>query len=194
MNTKILSATLLLISPLIFNACNNSTEKTTADQVSVQTSKDSINDYGPQIEESEKRKAEIEKMAPVYLKKEIDLGKSAANASVKQKWSKMDVYSDSSGIRKIKLYPHPGISERSEEFYYDNGRMFFIFIADSGLHNENDDEGTAGKEFHFINDKLIRYDDKSGDKEETNREAKKRMYELKLPMEAKELYILAGGK
>jgi len=191
MNTKILSATLLLIS-LIFNACNDSSEKTTTDQASV-TSKDTINDYGPQIEDSEKRKAEIEKMASVYLRKEIDLGKSAANASVKQKWAKMDVYSDSSGIRKIKLYPHPGISERSEEFYYDNGRMFFTFIADSGLHSENNDEGTAGKEFHFINDKLIRYDDKSGDKEGAP-EAEKRMYELKLPMEAKELYVLAGGK
>ncbi|HMK05018.1 MAG TPA: hypothetical protein VK489_12530 [Ferruginibacter sp.] len=192
MNTKILSLTFLVTFTFTFMGCNNSSE-TKTDQTRVLAESDSIKDYGPQIEDIEKRKAEIEKMAAVFSKKEIDLRGTTGNASLKQKWAKMDVYSDSSGIRKIKVYPHPGVSQRSEEFYFDDGKMFFTFIADSGLHKENYDEGIAGKEFHFLNGKLIRYYDRSGEKE-ANPEEQKKIYELKLPAEARELYLLAGGK
>ncbi len=193
MITKIRVAALLLISFVIFAACNDNASQSTNTQTSVSTVNDSAADYSQQIAANEKMKAAIEAAASGYAKKEIDLKKSAANESIKQEWAKMDVYSDSAGIRKIKLYPYQGISQRSEEFYYNNGKMFFAFISDSGLSNENKDENLPGKEFHFMGEKLLKYDDKSGDKENNAAEEKK-MYELRLAMEAEELYTLAGGK
>ena len=193
MITKIRLAILLLISYVFFAACNNQASESANKETSVSPANNSATDYNQQVAANEKMKAAIEAAAAGYAKKEIDLKKSAANASIKQEWSKMNVYSDSTGIRKIKLYPYQGISQRSEEFYYNNGKMFFTFISDSGLNNENKDENLPGKEFHFMGEKLLKYDDKSGDKENNAAEEKK-MYELRLTIEAEELYTLAGGK
>ena len=190
---KIRLAALLLIFFVIFTACNNNDSESAKTQPIVNPANDSATDYSKQIADNEKMKADIEAAASRYTKKEIDLRKSAANESIKQEWAKMDVYSDSTGIRKIKLYPHQSISQRSEEFYYNNGKMFFTFISDSGLNNENKDENLPGKEFHFMGEKLLKYDDKSGDKENNGAEEKK-MYELRLAIEAEELYKLAEAK
>ncbi len=176
-----------------FTACNNSSQTNTEKQTTALPVVDSSAAINAQVETSEKMKAAIEENAKTMAKKETVLAGTAANEATKQAWFKIDVYSDSTGIRKIKLYPHPGISKRSEEFYYANGKMFFTFIADAGLENENADENMPGKEFHFIAEKLIRYDDKSRDKESNVAEEKKK-YELTLPLEAEELYALAGGK
>lgn len=193
MITKIRAVALLLTVCIFFAACNNNASDNKSTPTSVNPANDSTADYSQQIAANEKMKADIEVTDPGYAKKEIDLARSAANASIKQEWAKMDVYSDSTGIRKIKVYPYQGISQRSEEFYYNNGKMFFTFISDSGLNNENKDENRPGKEFHFMGEKLLKYDDKSGDKEDNPAEEKK-MYEVRLTMEAEELYKLAGGK
>ncbi|MEP7237301.1 MAG: hypothetical protein ABI685_05540 [Ferruginibacter sp.] len=192
MTTKTRLAAMLLMF-VVVTSCNNNASESDKIQTVVDPSNESTADYSKQVAASETMKAGIEAAAAGYARKEIDLAKSAANASIKQEWAKMDVYSDSTGIRKIKLYPHKGISERSEEFYYNNGKMFFTFISDSGLNNENKDENRPGKEFHFMGEKLLKYDDKSGDKENNPVEEKK-MYELRLALEAEELYTLAGGK
>lgn len=192
MKLKIVTAAVLLMGSVFNTACNNSSDNTGKQTAAIPVN-DSVINYSKQIEANEKMKADIEAVAGGLAKKEIELSKTIANEAIKQEWFKMDVYSDSSGVRRIKLYPHPGVSQRSKEYYYNNGKMFFTFISDSGLTNENKDEGTPGKEFHFMGEKLIKYDEKSGDKE-TNTAEEKKMYEATLPLQAEELYSIAAAK
>jgi len=187
-----------LIGLAIFSSCGNNTgekqDVTRTDSITAAAKPDSVSDASL-VDKSEAMKASIETMAPSLVRQEIVLKNSTASAAIKQKWMKMDVYRDSAGaVRRIKLYPHSGISERGEEFYYDHEQMFFVFIADVDKKEmENHDEGQPGKEFHFAGNRLVKYDDKSGDKE-TNEAEERSMYETSLPLEAKEFLALAKTK
>jgi len=187
-----------LIGLVLFSSCGNSTDEK-IEEVKVDTSATAPNadtaSDASLVEKSEALKASIEAMAPSLQRKEVVFKDSKANASIKQKWEKMDVYSDSTGmVYRIKLYSYKNISNRYEEFYFDKEQLFFVFIADDGKKEmENKDEGQPGKEFHFSGSRLLKYDDKSGDKE-TNITEEKAMYETTLPMEAKEYMELAKNK
>ena len=106
--------------------------------------------------------------------------------TIKQKWEKMDAYYDGDKLVRIQLYPHKGISERTEEFYLMDNKLVFVFIQDKGPKHEGKDAGEPGKEFYFQGDKLIQFDDKSGEKEKFA-EQEKKMYETRLPYEIDEL-------
>ncbi|MEO6611717.1 MAG: hypothetical protein ABIT05_02250 [Chitinophagaceae bacterium] len=177
---------------LLFS-CNNSGTKTgeTKMDSSVTTSTRDTTGDAALVENSEKMKASVEAMAPSLIKQELLLKDAKASESVKQEWMKMDIYKDGSGaIRRIKLYPHQGVSERSEEYYFNNEKLFFVYISDHGVATEDRDEGKPGKEFHFQDNRLIKYDDQSGDKE-LDVEQERKMYETSLQVKANEYLEIA---
>jgi hypothetical protein len=119
-------------------------------------------------------------------RKVIEFTGKEINDNIKQKWEKMDAYYDGDKLIRIQLYPHKNISQRTEEFYLMNDKLIFAFIQDKGPKHEGKDKGESGKEFYFNNDLLIKFEDRSGDKE-SNTEQEKKMYESKLPFEVSEL-------
>lgn len=126
-----------------------------------------------------------------FTKNEIVLKDTKAREDTKQKWEKVDAYFDGNKLIRIQLYPHKGISERTEEFYIMDGKLVFAFIQDGEKH-EGQDMGEAGKEFYFDNDKLIKYVNTSGEKS-TDEAAEKKMYESKLPVEVKEIIEIVSA-
>ena len=67
-----------------------------------------------------------------------------------------------------------------------DGKLVFVAINDKGtVTTEGKDSGTENKEFYFDYDKLIKYDNKTKEVDKNLDDAKK-MYESKLPFEAKE--------
>jgi hypothetical protein len=174
-------------------SCNNSgtkTGETKTDSTVAISARDTTGDAAL-VQNSEQMKASVEAMAPSLIKQELLLKGSKASEAAKQEWMKMDIYKDSSGsIRRIKLYPHQGVSERSEEYYFNNERLFFVYISDHGVATEEHDEGKPGKEFHFRDDRLVKYDDQSGDKEMDVAQERK-IYEASLPVKAKEYLEIA---
>lgn len=178
----------LLLGSFLLSACNsgNKEGKDAGRKDTTVTGMDTTN-KAAYVKQNEADKAAIENMAPGMTRKEIKLEGADVNASIRQKWEKMDVYLDSTGlVRRIKLYPHPGISKRSEEYYYDASGLFFVYISDTGAETENNDEGKPGKEFHFHDGKLIEYDDSSGDEETVSKDEEGKSYEIRLLSESKE--------
>ena len=121
-----------------------------------------------------------------FTKKEVAFTGANVQENIKQKWSKMDAYYEGDKLVRIQLYPHKGVSERTEEFYLKDGKLVFAFIQDKGPKHEGKDVGEPGKEFYFQNDKLIKFDDRSGEREE-HADQEKKMYESRLPYEITEL-------
>ena len=119
-------------------------------------------------------------------KKEIELKGDEIKENIKQKWEKMDAYFDGDKLVRIQMYPHKGVSERTEEFYVRDGSLVFAFIQDKGPKHEGKDAGEPGKEFYFDGDKLIKFVN-STKEEVKNTDEEKKMYETKLPYEVKEL-------
>ena len=87
-----------------------------------------------------------------------------ARAQFKQKWKKMDVYSEGAQVVRIKTYPQ-GSSKRTEEFYFKDGALALAFIEDEGLGNEGKDESPKGKTYWFSGGQFISEKNDTGEVE-----------------------------
>lgn len=121
-----------------------------------------------------------------FTKKEVRFKGEGISETLAQRWEKVEAYYDGDQVIRIQLYPHPGVSQRTEEFYLQGNRLVFAFIQDRGPKHEGKDAGEPGKEFYFHHDKLIKMVDRSGESEK-HPEAAKAMYETRLPYEVLEL-------
>ena len=150
-STMILS---LLVSGILFS-CNNpastnkqgeetkaqAPEKTVEKSAPVDTAKmiAPINQQRQVIEE------EIVSITPVVIKTD------KMREKIKQKWSSIDYYVIDGQVVRLKTYPHPEISKRTEEFYFENGQLILAVVEDNG-------EGERGKGAEEI-DKMFYYVD-----------------------------------
>lgn len=128
-----------------------------------------------------------------FTRKEVPLTGANIKETIRQKWEKMDAYYEGDKLVRIQLYPHAAVSGRTEEFYLMDNKLVFAFIQDKGPKHEGKDMGEPGKELYFWNDKLLKYDDKSGEPE-PNVEQEKKMYETRLPFEISELLMILNSK
>ena len=122
-------------------------------------------------EEREKLVAEItqQRMAIEARKstlKQQEVSTAKLNERIKQKWSKIHFYSENGELVRVKTYPHPGISTRTEEFYYQDGDLIFAYIEDDGT--TEDETGGAhqdGKEYYYHKGQFVEEKNMSGEKE-----------------------------
>ena len=128
-----------------------------------------------------------------FTRKEIPLTGPNVKESIKQKWEKMDAYYEGDKLVRLQLYPHKGVSGRTEEFYLMNDKLVFAYIQDKGPKNEGRDMGQPGKELYFDNDKLIKMEDRSGETS-VDSDQEKKMYEARLPYEISELLDILKKK
>ncbi len=128
-----------------------------------------------------------------FTRKEVSFENGNVKESIKQKWAKMDAYYEGDKLVRIQLYPHQGISGRTEEFYLMNDKLVFAFIQDKGPKHEGRDMGEPGKEFYFDNDKLLQMEDRSGEPN-AHADQEKKMYETRLPYEISELLDILKQK
>ena len=128
-----------------------------------------------------------------FIRKEVALTGDNVKETIKQKWEKMDAYYEGSKLVRLQLYPH-SVSGRTEEFYLVDNKLVFAFIQDKGPKQEGNDMGQPGKELYFHNDKLIKFEDRSGEPAAANADQERKMYETRLPYEVSELLeILKKG-
>ena len=78
---------------------------------------------------------------------------SLANAT-DEKWSKVHVYSDGDKLARVKVYPTEG-SRKTEEFYYDNDKLAFVFIEPDGVGKENHDADAKGTKYYFASGRIF---------------------------------------
>lgn len=128
-----------------------------------------------------------------FTRKVVPLTGADVKETIRQKWEKMDAYYEGANLVRIQLYPRKGVSERTEEFYLMENKLVFAYIQDKGPKHEGKDMGEPGKELYFYNDKLIKFEDRSGEPA-TNVEQEKKMYETRLPYEISELLELLNKK
>ncbi|HPS77763.1 MAG TPA: hypothetical protein PLS53_06385 [Thermoanaerobaculaceae bacterium] len=121
-----------------------------------------------------------------FTKKEVHFKGERIADSLAQRWEKVEAYCEGDQVIRIQLYPHPGVSERTEEFYLKGNRLVFAFIQDRGPKHEGKDTGEPGKEFYFDQGRLIKLVDRTSEGEK-HPDAAKAMYETRLPYEVLEL-------
>lgn len=77
-------------------------------------------------------------------------------AKVKQKWDKIHFYMMNDEVVKIKTYPYASISNRTEEFYLENGQVVLAVIEDDGSGEKGKAIEEIDKLYYFNNNELIK--------------------------------------
>ena len=182
---KLFSAILLFAFSLTFIACQKETPKNEVEKEKPKTEQVSKANTDEIVAKIGKFRSDVEGKLEKLTRKEIKLEGKDIREDIHQKWEKIDAYLDGDKLVRIQAYPHKGISERTEEFYYMDGKLVFVSIKDKGLEVKEGKDAGMGKEIYFDNDKIVKYDNKSGE-ETKNIDEEKKVYETKLPFESKE--------
>ena len=88
--------------------------------------------------------------------KKVEISTKDLRSQIKQKWSKIHFYLEGDNVVRIKTYPYEQISERTEEFYFNNSKLIFAIIKDDGNKNQGEDEKTKSKMYYFNDGKLVK--------------------------------------
>ncbi len=130
----------------------------------------------------DKKRMDIEAMIKDI--KPIEITNKEMRPKSAQKWSKVHVYAKDGKVIRIKTYPHLGVSKRTEEFYFDNGKLILATIEDDGMGKPGKDKMKIDKLYYFDEDKCIaemhntnerEYGTKTSESEELMHEAQEYM-------------------
>lgn len=105
----------------------------------------------------------------------VTISTDSLREKISQKWSKMHVYTIDGNVRRIKTYPHEGISTRTEEFYFKKGKLILAVVEDKGT--EADERGVGkdniDKLFYYENGEFVTAVFKNEDKEDHANQSEK---------------------
>jgi len=122
----------LLFFSLVAASCSSSATENTERKVTPEHIDDERNEKVTNadslVQVIDSRRSQIESLST----EPIEISTASLRSTLKQKWSKILFYLEGSELVKIKTYPYPGISERTEEFYIDNSKLIFVEIEDNG--------------------------------------------------------------
>jgi hypothetical protein len=93
----------------------------------------------------------VEKNISSSQRKEQMLSPGELKNVTNENWTKIHTYSDGADLKRMKLYPTAG-SQRTEQFYYRDGKPVFVFL-EAG--KENHDQNATGDKYYFADGKLI---------------------------------------
>ena len=96
----------------------------------------------------------VEKNISSSQRKELMLSPGELKNVTNENWTKIHTYSDGADLKRMKLYPPAG-SQRTEEFYYRDGKPVFVFLEANGAGKENYDQNATGDKYYFADGKLI---------------------------------------
>jgi hypothetical protein len=94
------------------------------------------------------RVTKVEERMSKLTRKETMLKPDALAKVTDEKWSKMHTYSDGAALERLKVYPTAG-SQKTEEFYYDNDSLVFVFVEAEGAGKEGHDANAKGTKYYF---------------------------------------------
>jgi hypothetical protein len=100
----------------------------------------------------------------------VEMDTTTARAQIGQKWATIHYYFDGGELVRVKTYPHEGVSERTEEFYYQNGALICAVVEDSGM-DQGKEESIDGKVYYYHEGTSIREVNNTGEKEYSIRES-----------------------
>lgn len=96
-----------------------------------------------------------------YTQKEIALKPDALKGVSDEKWAKMHAYYDGAKLRRLKAYPVAGTA-RTEEFYFDNDKLIYVFVEPQGAGKTGSDTASAGERYYFDNAGLFSWSGADG--------------------------------
>lgn len=143
----------ILIVALVLFSCNSNDNKETPEvdtkpqtEVTSEQTEKSIS-----VEEIDNVRSEIESLeiTPIVV------STSELREKIKQKWSKIHFYVQNDNVVKVKTYPYPEVSKRTEEFYANADGLVLVAIEDDGDGMKGKSKDEIDKMYYFNNGKVL---------------------------------------
>lgn len=77
-------------------------------------------------------------------------------AKTKQKWKTIHFYAIDGKLARIKTYPYPEISERTEEYYVENDKLILAVIEDNGNSERGKSKEEVDKMYYFNDGSVLK--------------------------------------
>ena len=122
------------------------------------------------VQKIDAQKAEIE--TQIKEIKPTELKTTSLREQIKQKWEKVHFYTNAQGqVLRIKTYPYDKVSKRTEEFYFQNGKLMLAVIEDDGTGEVGKAKENLAKLYYFNEGKSFQEINNSGETEYSIKES-----------------------
>lgn len=122
------------------------------------------------VQKIDTQKAEIE--TQIKALKPTEIKTEGLREQVKQKWEKIHFYTNAEGqIIRVKTYPYDKISKRTEEFYFQDGKLILAVIEDDGTGEAGKEKEKLNKLYYFNEEKPLHEINNSGETEYSIKES-----------------------
>lgn len=98
--------------------------------------------------------AEVESKLSGLTRKEKVLKPEDLKGITESKLEKIHAYYDGQNIKRVKTYPARG-ARKTEEFYFYNNQLVFVFVEPQGAGKEGSDRSERGERLYFGNAGLV---------------------------------------
>jgi hypothetical protein len=161
---------ILSLGAILFTSCGNS-EKPEAEQkdtAQITVAKDSSApalDTAQIIRSIDDYRMSTEKTTSGM--KALSVDTKNLREKIKQKWSRIEFYSNDNGLMRVRAYPHEQITKRNEEFYFMNNNPVLAIVQDQGggEGREGDEKENFSKMYYYHEGKLLKEVNTSSEKE-----------------------------
>lgn len=144
---------LTVISLATMFGCNQpSTETTTATATDTKTVTEPVVNTDSIVSLINTKRKNIEDS----LGEPIIIETSNLREKIKQKWQKIHFYTSDNNVVRIKTYPYPSVTKRTEEFYLENNMPILVVIEDDGSGERGKQGEQIDKLYYFDNGQVIK--------------------------------------
>jgi hypothetical protein len=105
---------------------------------------------------------------PVLIEKSVTLPPNAFADVTDEPWAIMQTFYDGSELKRLRLLPPLGVRTTTEEFYFDNGKLVFVYEEPDGAAKAAQQSEFGGDAYYFGREGMIAWIRKGGKQVDPN--------------------------
>ena len=106
----------------------------------------------------------------VLTQKSVTLPPNAFADVTDEQWAIMETFYDGSELKRLRLLPPLGIKTKTEEFYFNNGNLIFVYEEPNGAAKADQQSEYGGDAFYFGTEGMIAWVRSGGKQVDPNSE------------------------
>ena len=99
--------------------------------------------------------ADLALAGTVLTQRSVTLPSRAFADVTDEEWASMETFYDGSELKRIRLIPHAGAKPETEEFYFNNGNLVFVYYEPDGGTKSTRHVESDGDAFYFGSEGMI---------------------------------------
>lgn len=146
-----------------------------------------------QMKDIDAQVRKVEQSLPTLTRHEVMLKPRSLAAVTDARWTRLHAYAKGDMVERLKVYPPAG-SSKTEEFYYNDGKLIMVFQEPNGAAHEGHNADAQGTRYYFNANGLFAMRDGQRTTHSNQLDTKQKAMGAKLQRESSALLGLADSK